>query len=235
MNFEQNLRREICDAAYQLNESGMEFAVFSDTRCNTDYWSRTSNGGFLLKTSVNPAESIRDIFGNGHAYATECATAMGIVYYKAVLEVYGEKLFNKTFASIYLMDWDIRDPLLSKTGRISPVPKLLIGDRGYFANPDHDPELPQWQGENVIVLEDDMYYGHGIGLHNADYIINALNSRRKSGDSRSAYLMNQAGRPDFLKLESVMRKSGTITVWREFPSAVSVMSVEGKRGSLHFV
>jgi protein-glutamine gamma-glutamyltransferase len=243
IEFERKLRQSICDAALALHNSGMRFAVFTNTECNTEYWNRTNNGGFSLKTggTVTPANAIRDIFKNGRRYATECATAMMIVYYKAILDVYGDDLFNRIFNSIYLMDWDIRDPLLIKVGRMEKVGAsgLIPGDRGYFANPDHDPALPQWQGENVIVLDNNMYYGHGIGFANANTIINSLNSRRRSGNARSAYLMDSAGRPDFKKLADAMYSGNTTShlsrpVWREFPTAIPAMRAEAKNGTHHF-
>jgi len=233
MDFEKELRQAICDSALVLHKSGMRFAIFSDTRCNEEYWNRTSNGGWKLRSGANPANAIRDIFVNGSQYATECATAMTIVYYKAALTVYGDDLFNKTFSSIYLMDWDIRDPLLNKVGRMEPVSKLIPGDRGYFANPDHAPDLPQWQGENVIVLGDDRYYGHGIGIASAEYIINSLNSRRSRENARQAYLMNSAGRPDFEKLARIMNAGNTVAVWRVFPPAVAHKRDEAKNGFKH--
>lgn len=225
-DFEQKLRQEICNAARALNESGIMFAVFAETKCNARYWQRTGNGGLRLKSGANPSEAIRDIYENGRQYATECATAMEIVYCKAILEVYGVTLFNKSFDSLYLMDWDIRNPLLSAAGRMSPVLQLIEGDRGYFANPDHSPDLPQWQGENVIVLGNDSYYGHGIGIKNAESIINALNSRRKQGSSRSAYLMKSAGRPDFALLAKVMYSKKTIAVWKTLPDAIPAIRTE---------
>ncbi|MCL2036338.1 MAG: protein-glutamine gamma-glutamyltransferase [Oscillospiraceae bacterium] len=233
--FEQNLREEICNAANALHQSGMSFAVFANTRCNEDYWNRAGNGGWNMKQNVKPSEAVNDIFDNGWRYSTECATAMEIVYYKAILEVYGDELFDKTFTTIYLMDWDIRDPLLRKVGRMEDVGSegLLIGDRAYFANPDHAPDLPQWQGENVIVLEDGLYYGHGIGLNTAENIIKSLNSRRKSGDVQSAYLMNKAGRPDFRKLADVMNSPTAVAVWRHFPPAVLTKGIEAKNGFRH--
>jgi len=236
--FEKKLREEICNAAWALNKSGMAFALFANTRCNEEYWNRTSNGGWRLRSAgeITPADAIRDIFKNGGLYATECATAMGIVYYKALCEVYGDDLFNKTFNSIYLMDWDIRDPLLMKVGHIERVTQLLPGDRAYFANPDHSPELPQWQGENVIVLGDGMYYGHGIGAADAERIIKSLNSRRRSGDNiRSAYLMDSAGRPDFDKLAAVAQSPDAVAVWNAFPPAVTSNRAEAKNGFKHIV
>ncbi|MCL2071932.1 MAG: hypothetical protein FWH07_06850 [Oscillospiraceae bacterium] len=148
--FENQLRQAICNAALELSESGMAFAVFAATKCNEGYWRRTSNGGWSLKSGVNQADAVRDIFENGWQYATECATAMAIVYYKAVLEVYGDTLFNKTFRGIYLMDWDIREPLLSKTGQMQNVPELIAGDRGYFANPDYKGYALHFAGHSQV-------------------------------------------------------------------------------------
>ena len=236
--FEKQLRKAIVTAAHDLYKSGMRFAVFKDTKSNSEFWTRTDNGGWRLRAGADPANAVRDIFTNGHLYATECATAMGIIYHKAVLDVYGDDLFNRTFPNVYLMDWDIRNPLLSKTGRMTPLRDsevMLAGDRAYFANPDHAPSLPQWQGENVILLEDGNYYGHGIGISSGENIIAALNSRRDVGNPRSAYLMNQVGRPDFAKLAAVKttyeRNPDSVTVWHEFPSAVSVTRMEAKHSS----
>jgi len=227
--FEQKLRQEICNAARELDKSDLAFAVFKETRCNAEYWNRTDNGGWSLKKEADAANAVNDIFKNGRKYATECATAMEIVYYKAVLEVYGKELFNETFTSIYLMDWDMRDPLLMRIGQMNEVPALIPGDRGYFANPDYSPDSPQWQGENVIVLEDGGYYGHGIGIADADYIISSLNSRRKQGSTQSAHLLKKAGRPDFKRLAAVMYSPKTVTVWRAFPPAVSAVRIEAGR------
>ena len=233
IDFENALRQAVCDTALRLNKSGLRFAVFAKTECNDTFWYRTNNGGWKLNPSANPANAIRDIFQNGWRYATECATAMVIVYYKALLEVYGDELFNKTFNSIYLMDWDVRDPLLSKVGYMEKVEEsgsFLAGDRVYFANPDHDPALPQWQGENTIKLQDGSYYGHGIGIASAEHIINSLNSRRGNDNPRSAYLLNSVGRPDFKKLADIMSTENEVTVWKVFPNAIPAVKIEGGRG-----
>ena len=65
----------------------------------------------------------------------------------------------------------------------------IPGDCRYFKNPDVNPLTPEWQGENAIDLGNGTYYGHGIGIKTAEEIIDALNSRRISEDSVSAYLM----------------------------------------------
>lgn len=215
--FELATRAAIQNSALALKDSGMEFAVFENSRCNTGLWNRTDNGGFRLKSKVLPSKAIQDIFENGDAYATECATAISIIYYKALLAVYGEESFNKIFPSIYLMDWDIQEPLLVKSATIFKPDDVFISDRGYFINPEYDPELPQWQGENVIIMADNMFFGHGIGYADADYMIDHLNSRRKAGATVPAYLLDKIGRPDFKKLANALYKPKPAPlVWR-FP------------------
>jgi len=224
LKFELNLRKEIVNSAIDLNNSDLNFSVFEDSRCNPEYWHRTSNGGFLLNNGAKPNEAIRDIFSNGSKYATECATAMMIVYYKGLLNVYGDDLFNRLFPEIYLMGWDVREPLLKEVAVLEHVTDILLGDRGYFNNPDFNPRTPQWEGENVIVLPNSLYYGHGIGITTANTIIQELNSARKENATHSAYLMHSLGRPNFNKLFSHYQSTPSRMaplVWKPFPPPIS--------------
>lgn len=205
LRFELHLRNQTVSAAKELDHSDMGFAVFRKSRCNQGYWKRTAEGGFLLKSGVKPSEAIQDIFKNGRKYATECATAMVIVYYRALLAVWGTDPFNRIFPRIELMNWHHLDPLLREVGLMKKYPFYLPGDRRYFANPDVDPLTPQWQGENVIDLNGKLYYGHGIGIHHAETILRALNESRIEGADESAYLMDSAGRPNFAHLFSAVR------------------------------
>lgn len=207
LKFELKLRKEIVNAASALNKSRLKFAVFRDSFCNKAYWSRTNEGGFVLKSGASPANAIKDIYAKGWGYGTECATAMIIVYYGALLNVYGEKLFNALFPKIHLMNWHYIDRLLKETGQMRKIKDELPGDRRYFANPDVDPLTPEWQGENVIDLNGKLYYGHGIGIHDAASIIRELNKNRRDGADESAYLLDKAGRPDFKKLYEASLRS----------------------------
>ena len=203
LKFELRLRKEIILASYELYKSGLSFAVFRKTKCNPAYWNRTLDGGFALKDNSKPSNAILDIFKNGSMYSTECATAMMIIYYKALLSVYSESIFNETFPKIELMNWHRIDRLLREVGSLKQREDYLPGDRRYFANPDVNPLTPQWRGENVIDLGNGLYYGHGIGIHNANRIILELNKNRDENADESARLLDSAGRPDFKKLAGV--------------------------------
>lgn len=203
LQFELKLRAEIVKASADLYRSGIGFEVFRKSRCNPDFWERTGDGGFTLKNGVKPSDAIRDIFANGRKYGTECATAMVIVYYKALLETFGEKAFNELFTEIHLMNWHQIDRRLREIGQIKPAKSFFPGDRRYFKNPDVDPTTPEWQGENTIDLDGRLFYGHGIGIHDEEAILKALNRNRDEAADEQAFLMDAAGRPDFKSLAAL--------------------------------
>jgi len=202
LQFELKLRMNIIAASRDLDQSGVTFASFYYSKCNSNYW-HFYNGGFLLKQGVKPSTAITDIFTNGSKYAFECATAMVIVFYKAVLESLPEATFNRlfafnrryAFAGLYLLGWWYRDEDLgfSSDKREDYFP----GDYRYFKNPDVNPRTTEWQGENVIDMGDGTYYGHPIGVKTADQMISFLNAHRKPWARWSAYLMDMAGYPNF--------------------------------------
>jgi len=200
LDFELKLRREIINTADALYKSRLSFEVFRESKCNPDYWDRMPDGGFALKSSVKPSDAIRDIFKNSQKYGTECATAMLIVYYKALLEVFGDEDFNSLFTNIYLMNWHRIEPRLRAVGLMRKAEVFLPGDRRYFKNPDVDPDTPEWQGENVIDLGGGMYYGHGAGKHRAETFVRLLNQNRTEGADETAYLMETVGNPDYDRL-----------------------------------
>lgn len=203
LKFELKVRKETVNAAKKLNNSKFSFAVFHKSKCNPEYWIRTNNGGFRLNNDANPGNAINDIYINGHKYATECATAMLIVYYKALLDTLGNNIFDKIFPEIYLMNWHSVDPLIRSIGMPRTVRDFLPGDRGYFINPDVDPKTPELQGENVIIFPSEMYYGHDMGILSASQIIQELNNHRKNNATRSAYFLDSVGRLNFKRLFNI--------------------------------
>lgn len=206
LKFELKLREGIVTAAKKMDKGHMSFKVFDKSKCNLDYWERTKEGGFILKKGAIPSEAIKDISKNSSKYGTECATAMVIIYYQAMLNVYPEKLFNKLFPEIHLMNWHYIDDILEEAGYIKKRSDYLPGDRRYIASPDVDPVNPEWQGENIIDLSNEEYFGHGIGIGNADEIISELNKYRIKDSKKSAYLLDLAARLDFKSLYYIYNK-----------------------------
>jgi len=194
--FEIGLRKSIIDNSFALYRGRLGFRTFHESKCNEAFWERMENGGFVLKKDIKPADAINDIFQNTRKYATECATAIVMIYYKAVLDAYGENLFNSAFPEITLMNWQQMDDIMGVTTQ-RRLSDYLPGDCRYFRNPDVNPLTPEWQGENAIDLSGGRYYGHGIGIGNEDRIISALNANRIEDAQASAYLMDTATRPDF--------------------------------------
>lgn len=202
LKFELNMRINIINASIDLNKGGLKFKTFKESVCNEEYWKRTEQGGFILKDNVKPSEALNDIFQNGKKYGTECSTAIIILYYKSVLDIYPEELFNKTFPNLHLASWHFVDDDLD-IRVYSLKSDFLPGDCRYFENPDFNPEKAEWRGENAIYLSDDTYYGHGIGIKNSEEIITALNKHRKSDASKAAYLTDYITRPYFRHLADI--------------------------------
>ncbi|QRG68373.1 protein-glutamine gamma-glutamyltransferase [Brevibacillus choshinensis] len=197
LQFELKMRDHLVRSARALNDSGIAFSTFVDSRCNERYWYRTELGGFQLRNGILSSQGIIDIFRNGRLYATECATAMVIILYHATLHSIRPADFERLFADILLYDWRYDQDLDLQTGTTNT---FLPGDILYFANPEFNPMKPWWQGENVVDLGRGLYYGHGAGIKTADELIDFLNDERAPGATRSAYLVRQATRPGFAYL-----------------------------------
>ena len=200
---ELKIRASTVTAARDLAHSGIKFKVFRDSMANLDYWRRTPEGGFELRGDVKPSDAIQDIYLHGSKYGTECATAMIIVLYKAMLDVMPADTFNRLYSDIYLMNWKHVDRDLAITMR-GEAADLLPGDARYFMNPDVDPVTPEWQGENAYYLGGGRYYGHGIGIETADGIMRSLNAHRKPNATRKAYLDDSGKRQDYLYLSKFL-------------------------------
>ncbi|WP_078432940.1 protein-glutamine gamma-glutamyltransferase [Metabacillus halosaccharovorans] len=191
--FNLNLRYSIIQAARHLLASKAKFATFERARCNEQYWHLTEQGGFKLRAGISPSVAISDIFHNGREYAFECATSIVIIFFKAVLDSIDVSQFNRIYQGIYLRDWQTDNdlPIFTRRGN-----DYIPGDCLYFDNPQFNPQTPQWQGENVIDLGNDLYFGHGIGIKTSDGIIESLNKRRKPYPTESAFLLSQVTRLD---------------------------------------
>ncbi|WP_239422132.1 protein-glutamine gamma-glutamyltransferase [Bacillus sp. CGMCC 1.16541] len=223
LEFEVKLRVQIVKAANLLNESGAKFANFANSKCNEEYWELTDKGAFILKEDVLPSTGIEDIFKNGRLYAFECATAIVIVFYKAILQSIHRTRFNQLFSNLYLYDWEYHDNL---DLYVHKGEDALPGDCVYFQNPQYDPEQPQWKGENAIVIDDDRYFGHGIGIRTGEEIIYFLNTKRKEGATKSAFLV----------LESVRINTENLRPFRNLQRVTPhTMSIKAHVGSTLYI
>lgn len=197
--FELRLRANILESSRQMSLSGTRFATFATSTCNPWYWVRLPKGAFVLRDNVSPAEAIRDIYRNGPMYAFECATAMVIVLYRAILETVGDAVFNQKFANITLYDWNYdRDLYLQ---RVNPAYGVFPGDIVYFENPDVNPLTPWWIGENTVKMDERYYFGHGIGIVPYEQIIASLNRNRRPGAMISAFLSDIVVAPGYRSIE----------------------------------
>jgi protein-glutamine gamma-glutamyltransferase len=206
LKFELNMRKNIIAASIELNDGYMKFKTFKESFCNKDYWERTEEGGFKLRNDITSYEGISDIFRHSSKYGTECSTAIVIIYYRAIINIFPEELFNKAFQDILLLNWhNLDDDLRIYSHETEDT--YLPGDCLYFENLDHDPKKQEWQGENVIDLGNGTYYGHGIGIKDESQVIKVLNKHRKPNAEKEAYLTKYIARPNFKHLFSIYLSS----------------------------
>jgi len=212
LQFEMALRASIVAAAYSLSKSGLRFSDFKNAKCNEQLWNLTEEGGFRIREDSTPAAGIRDIITNGNKYSTECSTASVIGIYKGVLDSIRETDFNRLFSGLLLYDWQTDDNLrlITQTDSQESYP----GDILYFNNPDFSPDTPVWRGENVIKIEDNLYYGHPFGIVPAQTIITGLNRNRRPDSNVSAYLTESVTHPGFIYLSQFAPDARSIIIAR---------------------
>lgn len=192
--FELKVRRNIIQSAIEMNEGQAEFTIFIYARCNPRYWQLTSLGGFLLRPDVLPADAILDIYRNSSLYAFDCATAIPIIYYYAILKSIGSDSFNSLFRNLYIYSWHTDADLGIFTFYSN---HFIPGDVLYVNNPDFDRKRPWFRGVNAVLLSDGRLFGHGFNIRTLEKMIQILNERRKPDSYQSAYLTKLVTRPSF--------------------------------------
>jgi protein-glutamine gamma-glutamyltransferase len=197
------------DAAYAMAKAGHEFG---DLEANPKFW-KTSGGSMgvmKLKPGVRPSEALRDIFAHPDKYRFECATALVALRYKAILELIGEKDFDRICGDLKIGPWQQENDAarvwkIEGRGEKADVEaterdkkKIKPGDYTYFKNWDVSKKGfdEGWQGENVIYLGGGKYYGHPFGITTGEEIVRYLNENRKAGSKRSASLLDLRARLD---------------------------------------
>ncbi|WP_066299225.1 protein-glutamine gamma-glutamyltransferase [Bacillus sp. FJAT-29937] len=192
--FELKVRKNIIQSANEMNKGQAKFTIFEYARCNPMYWQLTREGGFLLRPDVQPADAIQDIFQNSSLYAFECATAIPIIYYHAILHSIGRYFFNSLFQNLYIYSWHTDTDLGINTFYAN---HFLPGDVVYVNNPDFNRRTPQFRGVNAVLLHDGRLFGHGFNIRSLEEMIPILNENREPGSYQSAYLTKLVTRPSF--------------------------------------
>ncbi len=192
--FELKTRKNIVESAIDMNDGEARFTTFEYARCNTEYWNLTEAGGFRLKNNVQPSTAIRDIYTNSSQYAFDCATACVIIFYYAILNSVGDRVFNRLFQELYLYSWHT-DPDLGLNTFYGD--HFLPGDVIYINNPEFSKKTPWFRGINAVVLDDNTLFGHGFEPWTAEQMIQFLNENRKPDSNQSAYVTNLVSRPSF--------------------------------------
>lgn len=195
-------RKCVVDAAYALADSGASFSGSADgDKVNTALWTMGYGGKmgvrkFLADGSLGkPSAALKDIFDNGRAYGFECATAMMVIYHKAILEHVGAEAFDALFTEPRMMSffrWSIEDDDFAdvKTLLHKPTP-LRPGSHYYYENVDASPENSAFRGENVIYLGEGKFYAHGVVGASGQYIVTeqelvrSLSSLRRAGATKA--------------------------------------------------
>ncbi|WP_078544346.1 hypothetical protein [Litchfieldia alkalitelluris] len=195
--FEIKFRVAILHSSRKLDHSRVRVATFATSKCNEQFWKLTKNGAFHVRKDVQPTEAITDIFRNGNLYSFESATAVVIILYKATLEIVGQTLFNQYFTDLVLYDWHYDQDLELLTTKGN---EFIFGDCIYIKNPEFDPHTPFCRGGYAIVMGQDKYYDHGIGIKQDKAIISHLNNHRKTNAQKSANILEQVTRPHFNSL-----------------------------------
>ena len=150
---------------------------------------------FKLQPGVSASQALDAFFADAESYRMECATAISVVHYAAVRYAFREltgsdKLFDQRFADMAIGRLSQGTENDIKEARITvPTNQMRVGDHAYFHNPGAPPDAVAggWNGENVIILGEDRYFGHPFGITTAQVIIDSLNSV-KPADAPTAYL-----------------------------------------------
>ena len=166
-------RQAVVQAGKDLAKSGVAFAARSgEDRVNKELWTLGYGGKMQVRKWLHgggigkPSEALRDIFSNGKAYSFECATAMMVIYHKAILDHIGDEAFDRLFSeprNLKFFRWQVEDSDFTEVKRLAHRPsKLMPGSHYYYKNPDASEENSAFGGENVIYLGDGTFYAHGI-------------------------------------------------------------------------
>lgn len=191
----------LVNACEEMDRARHRFSSFAEQSFSGAMWmpregERTT---FQVKPGVKPSVAVQHICAHPDEYRFECATAIVIVYYKAILELIGPEDFDRAYPELKIGPWNYDsklEPHIRLTGSsrteaaATARASLQVGDYTFIRNWDvtREARAGGWQGENVIYLGNGRFYGHPFGIATDAEIIEFLNERRMPGSTRSASL-----------------------------------------------
>ena len=105
----------------------------------------------------------------------ECHHAVLVVVAKGVMDTVGKSVFNDLFT---LRSFKKPDGQYLMQVKASDIKSMQLGDWGYIKNdPRYDSRLGSLQGENIIKLGDDQFWGHGIPVPSTEEEVKEILTR----------------------------------------------------------
>lgn len=192
---------QLTHVATRLSQKKPGFAIANQQRFNPAFWRRLPKpapglppgtrtsitpGTFDVKPGVSPSSALFDLYQYPSQYAFDCATAVIVVQYLAILGALGASQFDKKFPQIAAGPW-VFGPTMHLFLQLRGAHDVNIkgdesqfnrGDVAYFNNPGVASEhAAAFSGENAIFLGEGEYYAHPFGITTATNIIYELQSR----------------------------------------------------------
>jgi protein-glutamine gamma-glutamyltransferase len=189
----------IVNAAQLMAKARHRYAITRDCRFSVNYWVQTIPGKFRLKSDGTASAAVNDIFSNPREYQFGSGTATTIVQVKAILDLIGPDLFDKSAPKLSIGVGtntpglaDFFDDKDGENGPADPAWRAEIkpGDEVYFLNPAPTSEALHSRGaaQHAVYLGDGKYYAHDQGITTEKAIIDYLNGHRDYGVQEASYL-----------------------------------------------
>jgi hypothetical protein len=224
-------RQRVVKAAHALAAGGAQFsASHKADKVNKKLWTMGYGGKIQVRKFLpndqigKPSIALRDMFENGKDYGFECATAMMVIYHKAILDHLGDEKFDELFSEPRMLSffrWSVEDDDYTSVKKLVEDDKIIKqppkpGAHYYFSNPGASEENSAFGGENVLYLGDGLYYAHGIVGDSGSYIVTedeimaTLSALRKPGSTIKPHRIGLELEMDALKVANLGDTSSNV-------------------------
>ncbi|MBK6689695.1 MAG: hypothetical protein IPG45_34840 [Deltaproteobacteria bacterium] len=199
----------VVSACLEMHQAQHEFAIAPRQKFSSEFWRRDGQlsryATFHLKPGAKASSAMNDVFVNPDAYRFECATALVLVYYRAIQKLIGDSDFDRLMGDLKIGPWEYEADLqrfLMASGRgdqpatEARAQELKFGEYTYTKNW----AVSWWgwakgcQGQNQIRLDEDLYYAHSYALVGQGDIVARENGARVLGAKTSASMTDRQQR-----------------------------------------